>query len=207
MSVSHRTTSTYERKLIILCSISGLLCHYSHLYAANDVLDIIVYIVRNLISAASQQQDVVDVARERLKLTFASDPQTSRRLCWHAAQIVAITNEYLVSAPCEIMRVFMGYIFVVAYSAYGPIEPSSPGEDGQRVRLDLPDPRLSQRRDVMRWIQVGGPAGFGSVEDICAGNCVAALCRDAQSMMQKLQCWGLAERFTRMFQVFEAKGF
>lgn len=190
-------------------SFSSLLCHYSHLYAANDVLDIIVSMVRNFISPTSEAHNGVDLARGRLslKLAFASGPQTARRLCWHAAQIVAIANAYTVSAPCEIMRVFMGYVFILAYSAYGPHEPASPSGDALSFRLDLQDCQISQRRAVVEWIHAGGPATLGSVQDICAKGCIPTISRDAQGMMQKLQCWGLAEKFAKVLQAIEAKGF
>ncbi|KAH7234591.1 fungal-specific transcription factor domain-containing protein [Fusarium solani] len=113
---------------LISYNIASLLCHYSHLCAANGVLDLVIYIVRNLVSSAPQQHNGIEVARARLKLTFAKDPKTARRLCWHATQIVTIANEYLVSAPCEIMRVFMGYIFIIAYSTYGPHRTASPSD-------------------------------------------------------------------------------
>ncbi|KAF5574202.1 hypothetical protein FPCIR_13699 [Fusarium pseudocircinatum] len=187
-------------------NIASLLCHYSHLCAANGVLDLILSIVRGLISTEPRVHDGIKVARNRLKLTFARDPKTARRLCWHAAQIVAIANEYLVSAPCEIMRVFMGYIFIIAYSAYGDHTRSSPMEVTQSVRLDLHDQNLSHRRVVVKWIEVGGPASSGSVPDIGADGCVPAISTDAQEILKKLQCWGLAHKFTKVFQVLETKG-
>ncbi|RKL38055.1 hypothetical protein BFJ72_g7517 [Fusarium proliferatum] len=187
-------------------NIASLLCHYSHLCAANGVLDLILSIVRGLISTEPRVHDGIKMARNRLKLTFARDPKTARRLCWHAAQIVAIANEYLVSAPCEIMRVFMGYIFIIAYSAYGDHTRSSPMEVTQSVRLDLHDQNLSHRRVVVRWIEVGGPASSGSVPDIGADGCIPAISSDAQEILKKLQCWGLAHKFTKVFQVLEAKG-
>ncbi|KAF5585063.1 heterokaryon incompatibility protein het-E-1 [Fusarium pseudoanthophilum] len=187
-------------------NIASLLCHYSHLCAANGVLDLILSIVRGLISTEARVHDGLKVARNRLKLTFARDPKTARRLCWHAAQIVAIANEYLVSAPCEIMRVFMGYIFIIAYSAYGDHTRSSPIEVTQSVRLDLHDQNLSHRRVVVKWIEVGGPASSGSVPDIGADGCVPAISTDAQEILKKLQCWGLAHKFTKVFQVLETKG-
>ncbi|KAF5700769.1 hypothetical protein FGLOB1_10561 [Fusarium globosum] len=187
-------------------NIASLLCHYSHLCAANGVLDLILSIVRGLISTEPRVHDGIKMARNRLKLTFARDPKTARRLCWHAAQIVAIANEYLVSAPCEIMRVFMGYIFIIAYSAYGDHTRSSPMEVTQSVRLDLHDQNLSHKRVVVRWIEVGGPASSGSVPDIGADGCIPAISSDAQEILKKLQCWGLAHKFTKVFQVLEAKG-
>ena len=167
----------------------------------------IVYIVRNLISPIPQQHDGIEVARERLKSTFARDPKTARRLCWHAAQIVSIANDYLVSAPCEIMRVFMGYIFIIAYSTYGPHGTSLPSEGSCIVRLDLHDHQISHRRVVVRWIEAGGPASCGSVLDIGAAGSTPAINNDAQRMLQKLNCWGLATKFVRIFQLLESKGF
>ena len=167
----------------------------------------VVYIVRNLISSTPQQHDGIEVARERLKSTFARDPKTARRLCWHAAQIVAIANDYLVSAPCEIMRVFMGYIFIIAYSTYGPHGTLALNESNHIVRLDLHDHNISQRRVVVKWIESGGLASCGSVQDIGAPGSIPAISNDAQRMLQKLNCWGLATKFVRIFQVLELKGF
>ncbi|KAF4334957.1 hypothetical protein FBEOM_11214 [Fusarium beomiforme] len=187
-------------------NIASLLCHYSHLCAANGVLDLILSIVRGLISSEPQRYTGIDVARNRLKMTFAKDPKTARRLCWHAAQIVAIANEYLVSAPCEIMRVFMGYIFIIAYSTYGEHSRAAPNEVAQGVRLDLHDQNLSHRRVVVRWIEKGGPATVGSVPDVGVDGCIPAISNDAQEILKKLKCWGLAHKFTKVFQVLEAKG-
>ncbi|RBR09334.1 uncharacterized protein FIESC28_09942 [Fusarium coffeatum] len=192
---------------LISYNIASLLCHYSHLCAANGILDMIVYIVRNLITSTPQQHDGIQVARERLKSTFARDPKTARRLCWHATQIVAIANDYLVSAPCEIMRVFMGYIFIIAYSTYGPHGTLALSESNHIVRLDLHDHNISQRRVVVKWIEAGGPASCGSVQDIGTPGSTPAISNDAQRMLQKLNCWGLATKFVRIFQVLESKGF
>ncbi|KAF4498458.1 Vegetative incompatibility HET-E-1 [Fusarium agapanthi] len=196
----------WQIEVVAMPDIASLLCHYSHLCAANGVLDLILSIVRGLISTEPRVHDGIKIARNRLKLTFARDPKTARRLCWHAAQIVAIANEYLVSAPCEIMRVFMGYIFIIAYSAYGDHTRSSPMEVTQSVRLDLHDQNLSHRRVVVKWIEVGGPASSGSVPDIGTNGCVPAISTDAQEILKKLQCWGLAHKFTKVFQVLETKG-
>ncbi|EHK17818.1 uncharacterized protein TRIVIDRAFT_123833, partial [Trichoderma virens Gv29-8] len=106
---------------LISYNISGLLCNYSHLYAAEDIMDAVIYIVRHHISQdCLEHRYNIDVAQMRLRSAFANDPHKGRMLLWHAAQIVGIANEYLVSAPCEIMRVFMAYTFIMAYSTYGP---------------------------------------------------------------------------------------
>jgi hypothetical protein len=173
-------------------------------------MDTIVYMVRNRISPRGPKQlYAMEVAKKRLRSTFARDVHTGRRLLWHAAQVVAVANEYLVSAPCEIMRVFMAYIFILSYSAYGPRATTGSGK--KPIRLDLAEcDRESEAhiQAVSEWIREGGPARLGSVEDICSeGGCVQDISRDAQVMMQRLRCWGLAEKFTRILHVFEVDGF
>jgi hypothetical protein len=181
-----------------------LLCHYSHLYAADDVMDVILYIVRNLVSQDVNQRNGLEVARKRLRTIFARDPQGTRSLVWHSAQMVAIANEYLVSAPCEIMRVFMGYVYIMAYSAYGPHHvdglPPRP-----TVRLDT-FMSATQKADVDEWVLSGGPAAIGSVEDICTAGRLALISGDAQLILQKLQCWGLADKFMRILSKLGAEG-
>lgn len=167
-------------------------------------MDIIVYIVRNLMSQDPKQQRSLELARKRLRSIFARDPQAVRTLVWHSAQIVAIANEYLVSAPCAVMRVFMGYIFLLSYSAYGPHSP----ESGERasVKLDSSIDSRPQKAAIEAWIRTGGPASVGSVEDICGPGRISAMSRDAQLIMQKLHCWGLADKFTRILSTIGVKG-
>ncbi|RGP81462.1 hypothetical protein FLONG3_400 [Fusarium longipes] len=191
---------------LVSYNITSLLCHYSHLCSANGILDLILYIVRTVISSEPQENNGLEVARTRLRMTFNRDSKTARRLCWHAAQIVATANEYLVSAPCEIMRVFMGYVFLMSYATYGHHQQASVKNGNQSFRLDLHDDGLSRRRDVVRWIESGGPASAGSVQDIGAGNCVPTISQNAQEMLKRLSCWGLAHKFTRIFQALERNG-
>ncbi|RNJ55773.1 hypothetical protein D7B24_008201 [Verticillium nonalfalfae] len=191
---------------LISYNITGLLCHYSHLYAANDVMDVILYIVRSLISQRAKHHKGIEVARKRLRSSFAQDRRSSRRLVHHAAQIIAIANEYLVSAPCEIMRTFMGYVFILAYSSYGPRAELMSG-DKAPIRLDVPLHQPAQQQITLQWIEDGGPAGLGSVVNILADDCVPAISRDAQMMMQRLKCWGLADKFTKILHIFEVNGF
>ena len=168
-------------------------------------MEIIVYIVRNLMSQDPSQQRSLELARKRLRTIFARDPRAARTLVWHSAQIVAIANEYLVSAPCAIMRSFMGYIFILAYSAYG--HHTSQADAKPPVRLDsASDSSTAQQAAIETWIRTGGPASVGSVEDICAPGRVLAISRDAQSIMQKLHSWGLAGKFTRILSTLGAKG-
>jgi hypothetical protein len=170
-------------------------------------MDVAIYLVREVISPENQQTKDLDLARQKLRSIFAQDVQAGRTLTWHAAQILAIANEYPVSAPCEIMRVFMGYAFIMAYSVYSPRALAAERDHfAVTVRLDVPDQQPQQKQAVADWIRHGGPARVGSAGDICSDGCLAALSNDAQAMMQELRCWGLAEKFTKIMHIVGEKG-
>ncbi|PTB41900.1 hypothetical protein M441DRAFT_406267 [Trichoderma asperellum CBS 433.97] len=141
----------------------------------------------------------------RLKSAFAKEAYKGRRLLWHAAKVVGIANEYLVSAPSEIIRVFMAYTFIMAYSTYGSRITSTTG-DKLPLRLDLPCHEDTARRcSVVDRISTGGPAGLGSIENVYSDRCVSALSRDAQIIMQRLGCWVMDEKFSKILRIFESK--
>ncbi|KND88047.1 hypothetical protein TOPH_07272 [Tolypocladium ophioglossoides CBS 100239] len=186
---------------LVSYNISSLLCHYSHLYAADDIMDIILYIVRNVASKGPCCDKRLDVARQRLTSAMKSDSRRARRLLWHAGQIVAVANEYLVSAPCEIMRLFMAYIFIVAYVKYCPRCDET--GSGVKIRLDIPNRHADHRKAVAEWIHRGGPTQIGCADDIYTDGSTADITKDAQSMFQRLRSWGLAEKFAKILQCFE----
>ncbi|KAL1905108.1 hypothetical protein Sste5344_009158 [Sporothrix stenoceras] len=233
---------------LISYNIASLIGHYSHLYTAQDVLDIILYIVRNTVAHGArklQYHKGIQMAKRRLVATLSRDPQEARRLVYHAAQIVAVANDYLVSAPCEILRLFMGYTFLIVFAAYcpnshrfqttlpqaapqapaqlqpglpfgstlplsspmppsmpPPVAPSTPSTAA--IQLDIPSHRIASTADVDNWIAHGGPAAIGSVPNLFVEGGALAISRDAQAMLQRLKCWGLAEKFTKILQSFEA---
>ncbi|PNY27005.1 Uncharacterized protein TCAP_03065 [Tolypocladium capitatum] len=186
---------------LVSYNISSLLCHYSHLYAADDIMDIVLYIVRNVASKGPCCDKRLDSARQRLTSSMKSDPKRARKLLWHAGQIVAVANEYLVSAPCEVMRLFMAYIFIVAYVKHCPR--SGKTDSGVKIRLDIPNRHVDHRKAVAEWIHRGGPAQMGCADDIYTDGSAANVTKDAQSMFQRLRSWGLAEKFAKILQCFE----
>lgn len=171
------------------------------MYAADDIMDMILYIVRKVVSQGPDDDKGLAVARKRLTTAMKADRKRTRRLLWHAGQIVAVANEFLVSAPCEIMRLFMAYIFILSYAKYCP--PSSKAVHGIRVRLDLSSRQTEQRKAISEWVQIGGPAQIGSAEDIYAKGATALITKDAQNIFQRLRTWGLAEKFAKILHCFE----
>ncbi|KAG7113172.1 hypothetical protein HYQ46_012074 [Verticillium longisporum] len=76
------------------------------------------------------------------------------------------------------MRTFMGYVFILIYSSYGPRAELMPG-DKTPIRLDVPLYQPAQQQFTLQWIDDGGPAGLGSVVNILADDCVPPISRDA----------------------------
>ncbi|OAA56339.1 Transcription factor [Niveomyces insectorum RCEF 264] len=202
LATLQQPTSTAD---LISFNIASLVCHYSHLFTAHDMLDIVLYLVRSAASTGSKRGKGIQVAERELQSAFARDPRQARRLVQHAAQIAAVAGDYLVSAPCEIMRVFMGYIFVIAFAKYFPRGAALPYPDGAAAaRLDILPHQLQSTDAVNAWVENGGPASMGSVPDILADDAALAISCDARKMLQKLKCWGLAEKFTKILQIFES---
>ncbi|UNI24317.1 hypothetical protein JDV02_010074 [Purpureocillium takamizusanense] len=186
---------------LISYNISSLLCHYSHMYASDDIMDIIIFIIRNVVSKGPSCDERLDMARQRLTSGFQSDPKRARKLLWHAGQIVAVATEYLVSAPCEIMRLFKAYVFILAYAKYS----GYPAEhcNGVKVRLDVPSRHADQEKAVAKYIQHGGQAQIGTAQDVLSRASTANITKDAHVMFQRLHSWGLAEKFAKILQCFE----
>ncbi len=166
-------------------------------------MDLVVHIFRTSASQSKPPDQSLASAQRRLAAILAKDPQKARRLAWHAAQIVAVANEFLVSAPCEIMRVFMGYIFLLAFAKFGPQTSSDHKFEMCAVRLDLSNRVEGQKAAINAWFEVGGPASIGSVKNIYSDGCVRSISLEAQTMLRKLRYWGLAKKFIRILECFE----
>ncbi|KAL1870651.1 hypothetical protein Plec18167_007415 [Paecilomyces lecythidis] len=181
-------------------------------YNSEDVMDLVVYIVRNVAAARHVSADfqLIETAKQRLKTKFASDPRRSRKLIWHAAQILAIANQYLVSAPCEILRIFMGSIFLMAFSKYSGRPSDYDGGNALNqisIRLDEIDDMGGRESElVSNWIHHGGPACITGVEDIYSEAFASHVSAQTQCLLQRIQYWGLSRKFVKILQIFQDAG-
>ena len=74
-------------------SLTSLICHYSHLYSADEAMDLVVHIFRTSASRSKQTDPGLMFAKRRLAAILVKNPQKTRNLAWHAAQIIAVANE------------------------------------------------------------------------------------------------------------------
>jgi hypothetical protein len=175
-------------------------------------MELVVYIVRNVAAAQHDQTNIqlIEAAKHRLTAKFSSDPSRTRKLVWHAAQILAIANQYLVSAPCEILRVFMGSIFLMAFAKYSNNNNhyySEYEKDGlPYAKLDDVENTTKgcQNRLISDWIHHGGPAYITGIDDIYCKTFASHVSNRTQGLLQRIQYWGLSRKFVRILQIFEA---
>ncbi|KAJ5585777.1 hypothetical protein N7450_005564 [Penicillium hetheringtonii] len=146
----------------------------------------------------------VAAAKQQLEAKFAGDPRRTRRLVWHAVQITAVASEYLVSAPCEILRIFMGCIFLMTFAKYGrtSLDENSHDRSGSIVRLDDLAVNDNQRRLIVDWIYHGGPASIAGLDDIYSDELASHVSNMAQSLLARIQYWGLSQKFVKILQMF-----
>ncbi|OAL34627.1 hypothetical protein AYO20_06044 [Fonsecaea nubica] len=204
-AAQRQTKSTLLQGLNALCESMYSLTSTADLihYNADEAMDLIVHIFRSSASQSKQLDQSLVSAKRRLRSILVKNPTKARNLAWHAAQIIAVANEYLVSAPCEIMRTFMGYIFILAFAKFGPQPCSDPGYASCPVRLDLPNRIDGQRTAIATWIENGGPASIGAVENIYMSGSLEAISHEAQAMLRKMRFWKLSNKFSRILESFD----
>lgn len=181
--------------------------HYCNLFSIDNMMELILYIVRHVPTTQHPSEHrTLTAAKHQLNVKFANNPCKTRKLVWHAAQIHAVANEYVVSAPCEILRVFMGSILLLAFSKYCPDlsaldEASAHGRP--MVFLDRLDPTDNQEGQIERWIKEGGPASLSGVSNIYSPELGVTVCQRTQGLLGKAQCWGLSSKFVKILQLFQ----
>lgn len=160
-------------------------------------MDLVVFLARNNIGPqnGTESPDLKIIrAKRRLGSLLANDLCQTRTSVWHAAQIIYIANQYLVSAPCEILRIFMGYAFILAVAKYCPQSSLSFGQ-GLCVRLDQACHDDTQKGLVSEWIQYGGSAAVGNAINFSTPDGIKNVGRHAQVLLHKMQIWGLSGTF------------
>ncbi|KEF51838.1 uncharacterized protein A1O9_12175 [Exophiala aquamarina CBS 119918] len=195
-------------------NISRLIYHYSHLYTAGDILDLVIFIVRSSATTSTpnianrqlpQKNAECHLAKSQLTSKLAYDRCKTRKLVWHAAQIIAVADEYVVSAPCEILRVSMGYLFIMAFARFGThTQETVDMQEVESVKLDNLRPTPTQQEAMSRWIEHGGSASLASIDNLCSDRCIGALNEQAQALLSKLCNWGLVDKFSKILDAFQS---
>jgi hypothetical protein len=167
-------------------------------------MDLVVYIFRN----SGREGNDLCRAKEHLRYIFSSDPVGTRRLVCHAASITGIARECTIYTPCETMRVFMGFAFLLAFTKFFPFQPfesiqESSGASTAVVLDSLPWSRShAASRRVEKWVERGGSASLESVGNVCDSRNFEALKKSALKSLRDLRVWGLSGKFHRTVKNF-----
>lgn len=175
-------------------------------------MDLVTFIFRHNYawkhgSSAAPLNKELSRARSHLRLRFIRNPVATRRSVHHAALVVAISRDCTSFTPCETMRVFFSFAFLLSYVKFFPFDENSVAAHGaSTIRLDKSPLEQIQTRDdigkVERWIEHGGPASLGSVDNICDARSLGPLREIALEAMDHLRVWGLAKKFHRVLKSF-----
>lgn len=187
-------------------SIGSLTTHHSYLSNGHEAMDLVIYIFRNSGREASHHGSrELDAAKDQLRYIFSRDPRNTRKLATHAASIIGIARECTINTPCETMRVFFGYAFLLAFTKFFSFQQQHNTNAGTlAVKLDdIPWTRTPEAAtQVQSWIDVGGRAAVDSVPDICSPLNFEALKQAALKSMRDLRVWSIAAKFHRTISNF-----
>ncbi|KAK9367162.1 fungal-specific transcription factor domain-containing protein [Lipomyces kononenkoae] len=192
-------TDPYNILDMVHMNMTCLIAHYSHLYTAREIMDLVIALARQ------RKADRLD-AMHRIQVIFTLDPVHSRKLAWHAAQIIGIARRYPIRTPCETMRVFLAGLFMYAFAKYFPPQRHQAGMS--IVKLDTLSwlnkyPQSHRANDLEKWFLEGGRASMDYVEDIHAqvrvGETGASGAENVLAVvlatLRSMKSWGVAAKF------------
>ncbi|KAK9240298.1 fungal-specific transcription factor domain-containing protein [Lipomyces kononenkoae] len=194
-------TDPYNILDMVHMNMTCLIAHYSHLYTAREIMDLVIALARQ------RKADRLD-AMHRIQVIFTLDPVHSRKLAWHAAQIIGIARRYPIRTPCETMRVFLAGLFLYAFAKYFP--PPGVQAGAPIVKLDTlswlnkyPQTQQTKTDDLEKWFLDGGRASMDYVEDIHAqvrvGQTGASGAENVLAVvlatLRSMKSWGVAAKF------------
>ncbi|KAI0972120.1 hypothetical protein F4678DRAFT_431247 [Xylaria arbuscula] len=188
---------------LVSMNIGSLSTHLAYLSSEYETMDLVVYIFshsgRDLSCQATRE---LNVAKEQLRSKFSRDPVGARRSAHDAAAIICISRECTINTPCETMRVFMGYAFLLAFIRFFPFQNIDIDNSAAALvvaELDgIPWTRSSEGQDrIKTWISVGGVASLQQIGNVCDPRNFDIMKQDALGAMDRLRVWGLASKFKK----------
>jgi hypothetical protein len=191
-------TSTAE---VVNLNVTCLSTYYTDLITRTSAMDLIIFIFRNSGRQQSSQLSAeLSGAKEHLRSTFGRNPIDTRRSVVSAANIVNVARECTSFTPCEVMRLFNGYAYLLAFVRFFPFDllPNA----AISARLDILPWRRSEseQNDLHAWVERGGRAKLSPVDDICDTANFNQLKQQGLLALSELRMWGLARKFHRVLQ-------
>lgn len=213
----------------IVSSITCLISHHANLNIQREIMEMFVFVYQTGIDA---QEIELNAVRARLRSVFASNRAHARQLLYHAASVIAISRHCTCYTPCETLRVFDSYAFILAFVKFGATSNGTindgPGDCGDghedcqaacsrdeehqptlsrvdAVRLDLvPWSRPKQEDEALSlWLTRNqGRASIDGVDIVHDEHVLQKLRASALRSLKALSLWSLSRNFYRVFENF-----
>lgn len=166
------------------------LVHLAHIYGAGDLMNWLYPYLRNGAE--------VENAKARMKQWADEDPQRTREVAYHCAQIIGLVRHYPNNMPLHGFIIFhAGVVLVCASSVLPQI---SPATQGAPLRLDDLAAEMHCPSRQSLWVKNGGNEKIGLV-GIPSLYCIEGRQRvldQTVSMLRQQKSWGMARNLTKV---------
>jgi hypothetical protein len=203
MSVYESSWADHPRRYTIHQVLRiGVACHYSHIFAAGRIVDLVTSLARKRAADYDQSGSTENTSFDEaaIKAALNEDRESVREMAWHASQVFYVQRRHPFNSPHEPLSVFLAGISLWAFAKY--FFPSQDAtQSGLSIQLDEPAFCSSTQADktVKDWIQRGGKTfleGVGDVQLPDAPKRILYLCVD---MTRRLKVWKMASSVSEIF--------
>ncbi|KAI8937388.1 hypothetical protein NX059_006592 [Plenodomus lindquistii] len=166
------------------------LVHLAHIYGAGDLMNWLYPYLRN--------GPEVENARARMKQWADEDPQRTREVAYHCAQIIGLVRHYPNNMPMHGFIIFHAGVVLVCVSSVLP--QISTATQGASLQLDdlAAETHFPSRQSL--WVKNGGNEKVGLV-GIPSLYCTEGRQRvldQTVSLLRRQRSWGMARNLTKM---------
>jgi hypothetical protein len=191
----------------------GIAGHYSHIFAAGKIVDLITRVARKrasgfdltrmsssteYVSGSTGQATPVDEAATIA--VFSEEPEFIREMMWHASQVCYLQQRHPFNSPLEPLSIFLAGITLWACCKYFCPHQASMRK-GPSIQLDEPSFCSSQRASqaVKDWIKNGGKTFLENVGDVQSPEAPSRVLHLSVDMTRRLKVWKMASNVSEIF--------
>jgi hypothetical protein len=166
------------------------LIHLAHIYGAGDLMNWLYPYLRD--------GPEVENARARMKHWAEEDPQRTREVAYHCAQIIGLVRHYPNNMPLHGFIIFHAGVVLVCASSVLP--QTSPASRGTALQLDdlAAETHCPSRQSL--WVKNGGneQVGLVGIPSLCCTEGRRRVLDQTVSLLRRQRSWGMARNLTKV---------
>lgn len=195
------------------------------LNSRREIMEMVIFICQN---STNPNDPELNSVVSKLQSFFSGKPVQARQLLYHASSITAISRECPVYTPCETIRVFDAYAYILTFVKLGcsirhqtstsnnaPLSGIS-NKEGETHHAAIETGKPPVRLDLVPWTRSladmtavdlwqsenSGYASIGNAQNIYDRRNFDKLKSEALRSINKLNIWRLSEKFYRTLESF-----